>query len=132
MITPARERVSHLVEMRYDALAQEVIAALKSMGEEYMQSSLRTGVANIWDEYRDQLQSCESLVFYLYQDQIHNYSLKALDNLSLFKLRSLWTGSRAFADNHDEEEDLDFVNVEDIAGSDEAVCCLHYRVLWPV
>lgn len=62
-----------IIEERFSELAEKVIQYLKDLPDDCRQSGDDSGLDDVWEEYKSQVQGTESIFFELYQEEIwHN------------------------------------------------------------
>ncbi|MHB8653343.1 MAG: hypothetical protein ACYDA9_05630 [Terriglobia bacterium] len=63
-----REAVISIIETKYRRYVGEIIKQIKALGPEYRHSGDDSGLADVWEEWKSQIQGEESLVFDAYEN----------------------------------------------------------------
>lgn len=96
-----RERLQHLeriVEAMYRCLVNQVIADIKALRENCRLSGDDSGLEDVWEEFKSQMQGQHSIYFAAYEHTILGLCLQRLGSLGPERQAILWLWSRAFYD----------------------------------
>jgi len=96
-----REIIS-IIEAKYQEYAQDVIQQVRGLGRECRQSGDDSGLKDVWEEFKSQVQGQESAFFHLYQETIRDICGLVARKLSEAEFRLLWLLSDAYTDREEE------------------------------
>jgi hypothetical protein len=82
--------IESLVEEAYSAHAQAVIAGMKSIGREGMQSGEDSPYQDLWEEFAAQIQGQQSVFFSMYESTVGQFCYAQIDKMSPAEFKLLW------------------------------------------
>lgn len=95
--------VSKILQKKYTAYRDEVIKIIQSLPPESRQSGDDSGLEDVWEEFKIQVQREESGVFDLYVETIEGFCEDLVKRLPDHELDLLWLGADASFDHDDEK-----------------------------
>jgi hypothetical protein len=90
--------VSGIVDAMYDSLLTAVIADIKGLPEGSKQSGDDSGLKDVWEEFKYQMQREQSAVFDLYEEVIEGICSRLVGELDRERRLLLWLWSDGFFD----------------------------------
>jgi len=100
-----RQLVYYLIEGKYRRYASEVIEQIKALGPECRLSGDDSGLADVWEEWKSQMQEEHSIYFDAYEDTILGICRSVVQSLPKDEQSLLWLQSDAYFDWDEDEED---------------------------
>ena len=91
-----REAVSSIIETKYRRYVNEIIKQIKALGPECRQSGDDSGLADLWEEWKSQIQGEESLVFDAYEDTFLDMCGRLVITMPEDEQALLWLTSDAY------------------------------------
>lgn len=114
--------LSDITEAKYVECAKEVIAQIKSLGPECRTSGDDSGLENVWEEFKSQVQGEESLFLEAYEETIRSFCEDVVTNLTKTEFKLLWLWSTGY-DEWDEENSPPPYCREDVVNKLYSVVC---------
>ena len=103
--------IERIVEESYAAHADAVIADLKAMGREHMQSGDDSPFQNVWEEFASQIQEEESVFWDMYVNMVRDLCDARVERMSPTEMKLHWFFTDAgwewtFDIDYDKENDI--------------------------
>ena len=110
--------VERLAKRMYDGLVAAVIADVRALPDNCRQSGDDSGLADVWEEFKDQMQNEESTFFDLYEHTIQSLCAKRIEELDTDRRCFLWLFSEGYLNRWVDEDavsltDLDLEHISD-------------------
>jgi hypothetical protein len=99
-----RAEIRDILQKKYDAYRDDVIKALKILPPEGSLSGDDSGLDDVWEEFKYQVQREESGMFDLYVETIEGVCADLAGKLPNHELELLWLQTEAYF-NHDEDDE---------------------------
>jgi len=91
-----REAVISIIETKYRRYVDEIIKWIKALGPECRQSGDDSGLANVWEEWKSQMQGEESFFFEAYEDTFRDMCRRLVTTMPEDEQALLWLTSDAY------------------------------------
>jgi hypothetical protein len=98
--------VGLIVNVLYDELVKVVIADIKALGERCRQSGDDSGLSDVWEEFKYQMQRELSIYFDAYEDTIRGICENRVATLEREKQLLLWLWTDAYFDQWYEKDEV--------------------------
>jgi hypothetical protein len=96
-------RILPVIMRKYDAYANRAIRRIKRLPPESRQSGDDSGLEDVWEEFKSQIQHEQSIFFDLYEQVIRELCLGLVQELPGHEIEILWFGCEARFDCDDDE-----------------------------
>ncbi len=98
-------QLRQIIDDKYADYVMQVVAQIKALGPESRTAPPDLGLADVWEEYKDQVQGQESILFEFYVETIESFCSDVLKILPEHELRLLWLETDGYLeyaadDNH--------------------------------
>lgn len=103
--------VQQIAQRLYEELVIAVIADIKALPPDCRQSGDDSRLANVWEEFKYQLQRGESLLFEAYEETIRQLCARQVDTLKRDQRGLLWVWSDAYLDWDDDDNSIPYGQV---------------------
>ena len=97
-----KDEVRRILQKKYSAYRDEVVGIIKSLPPESRQSGDDSGLDDVWEEFKFQVQREESVTFDLYAETIEAFCKDVAKNLPDHELELLWLDSATYFDHDDD------------------------------
>lgn len=109
--------VRDIIAEKYDEYSRKVIERIKSLGPECRLSGDDSGLADVREEFKCQVQTGESFFYDVYEETIRSICRDVIESLTRSELKLLWLWTDAYFDYEGEgfpctEELIDAVEDE--------------------
>ncbi|MBI3805397.1 MAG: hypothetical protein HY282_16740 [Nitrospirae bacterium] len=94
-----REEVANIINSKYQRYTAEVINLIKALPSNCRQSGDDSGLKNVWEEWKAQIQGEESPLFYAYEETIRGLCRSVIQALPQDEQSLLWLLSDGYFDS---------------------------------
>jgi hypothetical protein len=104
------EFVKQIINNKYDRCTKRVIERIKDLGRpDFCLSGDDSGLDNVWEEFKSQVQEEESFFYEAYEDTIRAICRELLKTISLDEIKLMWIFSNAYYDHYEDDfpEDIE-------------------------
>jgi len=109
------DHVQQIAQRLYGELVVAVIADTKALPPDCRQSGDDSRLANVWEEFKYQLQREESVLFEAYEETIRQLCARQVDTLKPDQQGLLWVWSDAYLDWSEDDNSIPYGQVVDEA-----------------
>jgi hypothetical protein len=88
-----RKQIELIIEAKYGQMVDEVVAEIRNLPIDHMQSGQDSALNSVWEEFVFQIQGEESVIFSSYEEVIENVCLTSVEKLTDMEVALLWLGS---------------------------------------
>jgi hypothetical protein len=97
--------VTRLADARMDVIADTVIEMFRNLGPHARQSGDDSPLENVWEEFKEQVQHGESILWEFYEDTLLKFCEAEVERLAPFERDVLWFWTEGFIEWDEEDED---------------------------